>query len=262
MREVVIILLLVITQYSQAQGWFQGGVGNGSSYAEVSLCDSNNLTVSYQASVSGNSGAKFSEVSYCNSTAYFGSTGSGTNFIFASCLVVLPIELINFDATAEKRKVRLNWETITELNNDYFTIERSLKQLNWKEIATIDAAGNSVMHLNYVTFDLSPLPGISYYRLKQTDFDGAYVYSNVRPVYFENNIAEIVAFPNPTNHTVTLIGDNLESLQIFNSIGQDVTRFVLITNKGKNEIEVDLQNLSSGMYIFSTGFALLRVMKN
>ncbi|MBK9402646.1 MAG: T9SS type A sorting domain-containing protein [Bacteroidetes bacterium] len=83
-------------------------------------------------------------------------------------------------------KVRLSWSTASEVNNDYFTVERSDKTMD--EFNFIDKVNsymnNSNILLNYESWDESPLQGLQYYRLKQTDLDGQYSYSEVKPIYF------------------------------------------------------------------------------
>jgi len=88
----------------------------------------------------------------------------------------LPIELLSFTANADHEFVRLHWATATETNNDFFTIERSTNLNDWEVLGFIDGAGNSSRPLQYVFTDYNPLSGISYYRLKQTDYDGKYEY--------------------------------------------------------------------------------------
>ncbi|MBW6498623.1 MAG: hypothetical protein K0B09_09560 [Bacteroidales bacterium] len=89
----------------------------------------------------------------------------------------LPIELLSFTAKYQDGKVLLNWATGSEINNDYFTLERSRDAVDAEIIGFIDGAGNSSHTLHYQFIDHDPLPGISYYRLKQTDYDGSFEYS-------------------------------------------------------------------------------------
>ena len=114
---------------------------------------------------------------------------------------ILPIELIGFDAMiTDEKTIRLRWSTAQEVNNDFFTIERSSSGVNFEEISEIPGAGNSIEELNYETYDNEPLEGISYYRLKQTDYDGKFVYFNIIGVSFEINDKEeciLKVFPNP-----------------------------------------------------------------
>ena len=110
----------------------------------------------------------------------------------------LPIELLSFDAYTNGDKVDLSWITATELNNDYFTVEKSKDGSYWDEVLTVEGAGNSSQVLNYYDTDYTPYSGLSYYRLKQTDYNGEYSYSNVVPVMFEKTPkGNINLFPNP-----------------------------------------------------------------
>jgi len=115
----------------------------------------------------------------------------------------LPIELVSFTAKAnENDQVLLNWMTAIEINNEYFTIERSADGAIFEEIAQIEGAGNSVQVNTYSTLDVAPAKGINYYRLKQTDYDGGYEYSNMVTVTIgqaTQPTAEVTVYPNPAN---------------------------------------------------------------
>jgi hypothetical protein len=108
----------------------------------------------------------------------------------------LPIELISFNASIEGSSVLLFWSTATEINNDHFTIERSGNGKTFETIATIDGAGNSKKRRNYSSVDNQPLPGKSYYRLSQTDYDGHGVQFHI--VYVSREEQGIRIYPNPT----------------------------------------------------------------
>src|ERR1700756_585302 len=96
----------------------------------------------------------------------------------------LPIELLGFKAIANGNKVDINWQTITETNNDYFTIEKSEDGKNFTQLATTKGAGNSTTEKQYYESDYTPYSGTSYYRLKQTDFNGKFVYFPMTTVNF------------------------------------------------------------------------------
>lgn len=96
-----------------------------------------------------------------------------------SCDQVLPIELLSFTGACENDKAVLRWSTATETNNDYFTVERSVDSDDWEAIGTVPGAGNSQQVLNYVFNDPYPSLSLQYYRIKQTDLNGAFTYSPV-----------------------------------------------------------------------------------
>lgn len=91
----------------------------------------------------------------------------------------LPIELLWFDARPDGSQVRLDWSTASERDNDYFTIERSADGHEFTEVMRVDGAGNSTTTLTYSDYDRWPLPGTSFYRLRQTDLDGATAVSSM-----------------------------------------------------------------------------------
>lgn len=104
--------------------------------------------------------------------------------IFITDCTLLPIELLTFSATPDRSKVRVEWATASEEGNAYFDIERGRTPEAMHSIARIEGAGSSQQSQHYLLHDSEPLPGLSYYRLKQTDHDGAYSYSEVVPVSF------------------------------------------------------------------------------
>ncbi len=110
----------------------------------------------------------------------------------------LPIKLISFTADVIGSIVQLKWKTATEINNDFFTVERSQDGINFQELSVFEGAGNSSIINEYSTFDRNPFSEISYYRLKQTDFDGTFTYSDVVSVYLnpESNEIEFTLRPN------------------------------------------------------------------
>lgn len=115
--------------------------------------------------------------------------------------LVLPIELLSFHAKLKGTFVDLNWSTATEINNDYFVVERASEDLDWTPILTVTGAGNSNSLLTYSSKDRDPLTGLSYYRLKQVDFDGGFSYSD--PVSIFNNTIvdseDVFMYPNPSS---------------------------------------------------------------
>ncbi|MBK9638104.1 MAG: T9SS type A sorting domain-containing protein [Bacteroidetes bacterium] len=105
-----------------------------------------------------------------------GCKDSGTFVVLGNSL---PIELISFNGVAMNNYNLLEWSTSSEINNDYFTIEKSLSGIQFENIGTVDGAGNSTLLRQYMFKDMMPSKEISYYRLKQTDFNGSYSYSNI-----------------------------------------------------------------------------------
>jgi len=91
----------------------------------------------------------------------------------------LPIELLNFNAIRDGKNVNIDWSTASETNNNFFTVERSKDANNFEFVGNYTGAGFSTTLLTYRTTDIAPYLGKSYYRLKQTDYDGKYSFSNI-----------------------------------------------------------------------------------
>ena len=86
----------------------------------------------------------------------------------------LPIELVSFNASLVEDAVSIDWIVASEINNNFFTVERSKDAYDWSELTRIPGLGNHNNEVSYHCMDVSPYSGISYYRLKQTDYDGKY----------------------------------------------------------------------------------------
>jgi hypothetical protein len=91
----------------------------------------------------------------------------------------LPIELLWFDAKADGEVVNCSWTTASEWNNAYFTVERSADGLLFEPVGQVQSQGDGASMRDYRFVDEAPLPGTSFYRLRQTDHDGGFVHSEV-----------------------------------------------------------------------------------
>ena len=160
----------------------------------------------------------------------------------------LPIELVNFDAYWEGDKVRLWWSTATEINNDYFTIERSSDGRSFAPLFTRKGAGHSAEKRDYEEIDSNPSAGVNYYRLKQTDFDGVFSYSPlavVNPIFSKKSSFQL--FPNPTSGPLTLSGGTIVGIELVNTSGERIpVSFVQGTDP--SSYQVQLGNLVPGYY--------------
>lgn len=113
-------------------------------------------------------------------------------------LFPLAVELTSFTGMATESGINLNWSTASEENNSHFEVERSSDGQAYEHIAQVNGHGNSSVAINYTYVDGSPLPGTSYYRLKQVDFDGQYAYSNTIAVSYNGPEAmQLTMAPNP-----------------------------------------------------------------
>ena len=119
----------------------------------------------------------------------------------------------------------------------------------------MESIGKKYKQSNYSAQDNHPISGISYYRLKQTDFDGEFTYSKIQGIQIQlSNIQYLEIFPNPTNSSITINGnsDELEEVLVYNSLGQNVSPLTQIISKTESNLVLDLSNLNSGIYYIKT----------
>jgi len=166
----------------------------------------------------------------------------------------LPVELLSFTAVVNGSAVDLNWATQSENNNDYFTIERSWDAIHFEEIGMIDGGGNNDFIQKYKFTDLHPLNGLSYYRLKQTDNDGAFDYLDLKTVNRDKLIDEDLSiYPNPlTGNQLRVYFNDLQKQELTLSI-MDLSGKVwyskTITVGSNGEYVADLTGkLTAGVY--------------
>ena len=166
----------------------------------------------------------------------------------------LPIELLSFSAANEGPNVICNWQTASELNNDFFTIERSADGISFSPLAYIKGSGTSTTYHNYSWSDKNPFSGLSYYRLKQTDFDNNYSYSDVVSIS-RNSSDSLKIFPNPAFDFISVVIPeetvNDAALTIINSTGTIVYSEKINANKSRDIIQIPVMNLPRGYYLIT-----------
>ncbi len=193
----------------------------------------------------------------------------GTSYITLASVnmgTTLPIELVSFQAEVVEngRAVQLDWSTASETNNDFFTIERSQDTDDWEGIMLIPGAGNSSSRLDYTVFDERPLYGLSYYRLRQTDFDGTYSYSNTVPVTLGEFDDRLTIYPNPTQDRIHVQGspEELRAIKVFDSQGRNVTSQVRYAKRDTNSVVIDVSKLPIGIYNILTATKSIKMVKS
>ncbi len=195
-----------------------------------------------RASTSSTTAASGSLVSLANVTSFSPFTfGSTTN------VNPLPVKLLDFSASAVAANINVKWTTTSEINNDYFNVEKSLDGKNWSVIGTVKGAGNTEALTNYNFVDANPVLGMQYYRLQQNDINGDFTYSAIAPVNFTNAVtSQISIFPMPANNfiNVELPGVSEMSVTIYNANGQKVFEAT-----SGNLQTIDIQDFNAGLYI-------------
>lgn len=179
----------------------------------------------------------------------------------SGCLSILPIELSAFVATQEGGIVRLSWITQSEINNDYFEVERlNLTDDSFDLLGQVPGSGTSTEPNQYSFFDVSPIQGKNYYRLRQVDFDGTVSYSDIEMVEVERATDVITVHPNPaTGGTITIEGRHPETndsvlIEIKSLLGLVLHSYeVQPDSSGAFSWSLDANGLKAGCYLVTVG---------
>ena len=186
------------------------------------------------------------------------TTYGGGNDGFAATLDTTPpplgVTLINFSGTVTAEGVALNWRTSSELNNRFFTIERSYDGFSFSPLFNVDGAGTSPTPRHYFIADTNPYMGRSYYRLKQTDFNNAANYMKVISVYVPvEDEADFEVYPNPLlGEMMTLkfhpgLWDHPVDFKMIDATGTTILQCSFTIDPEK-KIELPRSNFHAGLY--------------
>ncbi len=245
-----------------------GGNSASSYITEYIMADSSGVILQISNtpsfSTSQNGGVfEFYAVNYLSSSLVLGfSVGQNVSVLSGTCYdlgdyigaiicdpIVLSVELSAFEVVLNSaNQVDLSWTTTSELNNDYFQVERSRNLLDWDIINDeISSVGTNQGEVYYTDIDRFPLFGTAYYRLKQVDFDGTFSYSEIRVIDIKATYPiELSVYPNPSSGVVNLInnGNAAIDISIFRMDGKLVQKNLVI-----EQLEVDLP---TGIYIIKS----------
>jgi hypothetical protein len=163
----------------------------------------------------------------------------------------LPVELISFTATQHKTSIELHWRTASELNNNYFEVQKSTEGILFKSIGQLPGKGTTTEISTY-TFTDDVIRPVAYYRLKQVDYDGAFTYSNIikmlqLPAFFniqhtslQCNVSSLSEYPTAyilttINGSVLTRGSFQNDLVIFKYLYPNGLYFLLLSSNGRQQ---------------------------
>lgn len=168
----------------------------------------------------------------------------------------LPVEMTSFTAQPEGGFIRLQWSTATEVNNDYFDIERSTDGKVFEIIGKVKGASESLTKKSYVFIDEDPFEGSNYYRLRQVDYDGAAVYTRIVSASITAK-DHIIIYPNPAQNAITMSGvEGYTEYIIKSALG-----LTLLSGTTTDSQPVDISMLPPGCYIWQGGNQSVRFLK-
>ncbi len=166
---------------------------------------------------------------------------------------ILPVDLLYFNVAKINNLVEIEWQTASELNNDYFIVERSSDGVHFEEIGKVNGHGTTNIVMSYNFSDHNPLNGINYYRITQVDYNKTKSSTEIKSI--NNYYTQILILPNPTSGLFSLnfIKADKETYQIriFNTLGQEVYNSIVGDNSNSNSIskEIDIAAYEAGIYL-------------
>ncbi len=166
----------------------------------------------------------------------------------------LPVELLTFSALCQEKNIRINWNTVSEQNNAYFQIDKSIDGELWLPVKRISGAGNSNTYLSYEIMDESPTIGTALYRLSQIDFDGTTTYFEPYPISCKASFASINIYPNPAQNETNIVINSSEnahnaSLKIMDITGKIIWLQSVQLAEGSSSININTESWPDGVYI-------------
>lgn len=184
-------------------------------------------------------------------------TQTSFNVTIPSCGTLLPIELVSFRGQPQHDQIMLQWETKTEINNDYMAVESSADGISFREIGKVKGKGTTQETQYYQFLDRHPQQGVNYYRLRQVDFDGTTTYHPIIAIDLRTaagTTGQLQLYPTLAS---TVIQIRLTSkpqqpmpFTIYSLLGQPVLTGVI--EKGTDVTEIPIQDLPAASYIFTT----------
>jgi hypothetical protein len=180
----------------------------------------------------------------------------------------LPVTLMEFNAIALEKQVKVSWSTMSEVNNDFFTVQKCLDGKSWSVIGIVNGAENAGQVSNYSFMDVNPVAGVQFYRLIQTDINGESSISNIITVNYRQAVmpSTVSVFPNPVVNTVNLdLGTAITgaSITVFNHMGIKVLE---MNDQSGRAFTLDMTGFERGVYTVEVrhddGVSFSKILKN
>ena len=168
-----------------------------------------------------------------------------------SSLSALPVLFTNFEANCTNNGTLISWATASEFNSDYFEVQRSTNANDWTQVATVKASGNSAAAHTYHQLDLDG--GAAFYRIKQVDIDGHFIYTNIIRTNCDIKKMSMVVYPVPAQNILNVVikSDRYlkTQLMLIDGVGKIVQKINTTLFNGSNSFTINLNGLSTGEYL-------------
>jgi len=194
--------------------------------------------------------------SHCAGSISFTQTNLGqTGAASANCDIVVPVNLIEFDAECLGNKAAIHWQTVSEKNNNYFILEKRKDEGEFYEIGRLQGAGNSNILVHYNFVDENMFSGVNYYRLKQVDYDGGTTTYKSISLNCESHIdgqPTMQVYPNPFKDAINVVIQDIDegdfTLEIVDELGRVVYHEKCSANSSEYRTMITLNHLQPAVY--------------
>lgn len=204
----------------------------------VVLLPNEYIEITYKAVVNSSSASELVNTVTANSDDTSSSTAAETLNV-----TPLPVTFVYFEGTSEQYYSILKWATSSEVNNLGFEVEKSKDGILYEKIGFVNGEGSTTKTSTYKFVDINRFSELTYYRLKQVDYDGTYDYSDV--VVVSSEASTIITFPNPIVNRLYIKNAPKDcTYRIYNSLGS-------LLQSGNTENSIDVSKLARGSYIIN-----------
>ena len=171
----------------------------------------------------------------------------------------LPVTWLDFNAVYnnETQNVDLSWSTASEINNDFFEVQRSTDAVHFDVIGKVNGSGNSSLVKEYALSDKQPLPGVSYYRIRQVDYNGDDDFTDLRAINIDgsSSAGTIYVYPNPlAGQDLNLVFSGLDKgnwqWRLVDLTGKVIMQKTRVSDLESGVIQLSLDKLPDGIYLF------------
>lgn len=162
----------------------------------------------------------------------------------------LPVEWLRYSAGCNTGAVTIKWSTASEQNSDFFTVERSTDGINFLDVKHVLAAGQSNIVRSYSAIDSEPYSGTSFYRIRETDFNGSSMTTNLMTVNgCSNDDVFIYGSEGGVSIDINAITEGQYTFELYDAVGQKVMNEKKTVPAGNNHLKFSLDNIASAVYV-------------
>jgi trimeric autotransporter adhesin len=182
------------------------------------------------------------------------NVSSFSSFYFLSTASTLPVDFITISAAEKNNAANIQWTVTNQGNISSYIVERSIDNRNFDAVGTVAAVnGNGDINYSFVDYNAARFSSVVYYRVRAVEQSGQFKFTNIVNVAFGAVIKEMITlYPNPANDKTSLSiasnNDETAQVRIIDNTGRVVNQRFINIVKGKNNFELNISNLSTGLY--------------